>query len=429
MQADISALIAAAKEYVLEHDRRRLDPYFRAIERLIEENSLILGGKVSVDIIMHAPKTADSYMYEIYSAAPEESARQIADAVFDEARRRAAGSPPIVACDTLIPGHDYSVSADGRLLCRVLAMKEYRGIPLMTAIRPAPHPGYFGAQVLCMSPELHLVAIYRALYSPFPENYETAELLEGQMTAMISKTLAETAVKSVPRVVGGAPAGPAKRFVNHMKDSPEFDFIIVGDYALNKLMGVRRPYARLELITAEPIKQVAAVVRRVLGLSTNAVKYIKFALNIPSDYQIVKHVIYINGVGTIDVYNSTAYEMVPYYTRRDLAAIKGDRPADNGRAGGGLRYGTYWVLLRFMYINLWVLKLIISMQTSAKEFLKGRTNEVVSAILALRGETTKVARETLFILQYAGVYMSEAVARKKMLKGRTYPRYYPAAER
>jgi len=97
-----------------------------------------------------------------------------------------------------------------------------------------------------------------------------------------------------------------------------------------------------------------------------------------------------------------------------------------------VKIGNPWVLLRFLLIDIWVLKLILNIGTDNPDFIKKRIKNIIDhadSVRTLARRNVNESPEKVFQLtNYVGVFFDEVVARKKMIKeiGERFPVYYPA---
>ena len=186
--------------------------------------------------------------------------------------------------------------------------------------------------------------------------------------------------------------------------------VLIGEFAMARLNGISDP-ARVQFLTAEPIEDLE---RRVSRLARNyKVIAVKYTLNIPDDFQIVKHTIYLTGareqVAVADVFNSPAYELIPY------------------SCVNSVRVANPWVILRFLFIDIWVLRLVAHISKVDAATTAARVSAVLARCDLLRTYIAKDLAAT-FQFDYVGNYVNESVAKKKLIKelGERFPTFYPA---
>ncbi len=233
------------------------------------------------------------------------------------------------------------------------------------------------AGVLCLNPILQLVEIYRGLYSPHRAG-DWVQLAEAEAVCFAAIT---------------EKYRPESR--NNSVDYTPGEWIVIGAAAC-KAHGVNCAASRLQLIAPNfDLGGVAAV----LDCKMTELTAVSVTYDI-SDFRLVRHTVSRKGVIVCDVFNSAEYELIPYIVR------------------DGRRFGSVWVLLRFMMVDEW-----------ARIVRRSANTPTHSAIAALRN----IGRSTEFaITDYIGVYIDDITAKKKKLveareagQGGIFPIYYP----
>ena len=211
--------------------------------------------------------------------------------------------------------------------------------------------------------------------------------------------------------------------------------LIVGDYAL-AAAGIsplpRQP--RLALLTDisvdELAKQIAGAIRDSMPNLRPAVTHREHPLNLPTDFQIRKHTLYIaiageKTVSIADVYNSPAYELIPVVSGAPRSGALDLRSF--AESGAARPQANPWVLLRFRYIELWVIKIISYIDNNP--VWADKMKYLNESIMRLRRHAFSLPIESLFEMNYIGVFTIEAAAKKKYIKdiGERYAAYMPAA--
>lgn len=506
---NLDTALADAEKFAMDNDRMLYAPFFRVAEEFAVGNGMVLGGKVGLDLLVGEPLGRDSFMWEFYTDNAFMKAKALTDAL---AAVRSPHVPTKYTClRTDVKHREFTILVNTRQLFKIYSLERYRGIELMQIMGPAVRTSYFTqSQIKCVSEEMQLIECYRTLYTPAKcTQWEAALGAEIHLQKLLTSddTLLTKAVRVGAGRQDNAASGQSATyadvvaaFMHYISDprvttSPADRPVIIGDWAMTAMgdapVGQRK---RLQIITSSPIDDVLSSVTRVItsGVVSHrrSVKLTsqKFQINLFSDFQLTKHTVYMDSgrdqSSIADVFNSTAYEMIPVYachtgdrlTRvgggqaTGGVLINGDRQATGGglgtngsRAGGGKRdkfasdisrnicyVARPWVVLRFKLIDLWLLKIIVglSRRDSGRQVdgqrgqadgqrgsdpLLARMGQIVREV----GWVHEYAHKTLasaptdvFPLSrddYAGVYTNEAVAKKKLIMaaGFRLPLYYP----
>jgi len=192
--------------------------------------------------------------------------------------------------------------------------------------------------------------------------------------------------------------------------------ILIGDYA----MRVKTGEGKLQIISDVKIEELTEMIRKELENLKRKVIYKKFELKIPGDFQIKKYIIYIeksgdakndasNQIPMIEVFNSSEFEVIPFKYER-IEKI------------GNVKMGNLYVLIRFKFIDIWILKLIYNIKKENKEnvnAIEGYIKGNLVKIKKLREEIKKTEVKELFSMEkemYVGKYLNEVVMKKKYIK-------------
>ena len=190
--------------------------------------------------------------------------------------------------------------------------------------------------------------------------------------------------------------------------------VIIGDFATT-LYGSAPKLTRLQFLISEPIDVFIVTLRHVVtkhfpNIPPESIIYVKYPVCLPTDFQIAKYTIYIQREGgqdsVADLYNSPAYELIPF------------------RMKNNMKYGNPYVVLRFRFIELWILKLIANIDKNSQNFLAAKMKDLINTIEVVRNYILEADPAELFQLEdYVGVYRDEDVVKKKSLQ--RFPLYYP----
>lgn len=382
---DVTTIIPAAEEFVMANDRSLYEPFFETAEKFIAQNDILIGGKTACDLAAGRPLNRDSFFWELYCDSTYSISRQLAVAL---ANTRSPHVPArTTELQTNIKHVEFSIFINARPLFKIYELNKYRGVKLAEVMTPHILTGYYGNTIKCISNELLLVDIYRQLYSP-SRLAEWTSALDTESKLFAANTTATT--------------GGAENIVDKFVKNIPKDAVIIGDYAL-ALMG-RTPTGRKIQIISEISGE--EILKRFPRTTVE-----KHKLNIPSDFQIKKYTVYTSDgrsqTPVIEVFNSSKFELIPWVKI------------------GGYKVGNPWVLLRFIFIDIWTVRVIMKM--TGKD-LSSRIQKLYSNATSTRAVVMKNIESSFQLTNYTGKYISEQVAKKKLIKeiGVRYPPYYPA---
>lgn len=393
---NLPSCIQYATEFEMLNDRALLVPYLSYIERYSSDKKCVYGGAVAGELLAELPISMDSYKFEIYADNAYEFSVTLIDELYAHFKNRSPHIPVrSLVLDTLTHT-EYTISINTRIITKIVSFGKYRDVDLFSIMQPVTHKGRFSdADIKIIPADLLLIDVYKALYTPQPDNWpRNYNILEKIINVLPQKTGAGDYI-NVEATVGQA----IKYFATVG--------VFIGDYAIDQ----DKPPTRLQVIVDRGIDEIVGGLEKYLNKSKvkfavgkYKLEHVKFYLNLFTDFRLNKYTIYItNAVAKfpiVDVFNSGTYELIPY---EETAQCK---IAHN------------LVILRFLLIDMWTLK-IIKKSTDSQRY-----HEILTNFHAIKDRPVKFN-----LSKYYGIYQSENVAKKQLIKNQSKPKYYPAAEK
>jgi hypothetical protein len=257
-----------------------------------------------------------------------------------------------------------------------------------------------------LSPEVELIDIYHRLYSPNKcSEIKSTTQHESLLWKLFNDT--RTSIVSRPVIKGGSEHVDLvlKWLVG------QHGCVVIGDAASTLLSSKGIQHSNtVQFISANPkqaIEDLKKHMQRFVGMNVNIKKY---DMNIPDDFRIRKFVLSakINGSTyyIANVFNSAFYELIPY-TSID-----------------GINVATFAVILRFMFIDIWFLRMLRYFNNIDQKRYKYSMNTLYSNIDSIHSKWSNTMNEkTRTLPTYIGTYVNEVIS-KKNISG--IPPYYPA---
>lgn len=383
----VAALTPAAEVFAIDNDRQLYKPFFEIAEEFCIRHEVLIGGQVGINLLIGAPITKDSWIWNLYCENAYVRSKQLTDAL------AAAYSPHIpantAAMVTNLRQREFTISVSARILFKVYAIDRHnqRTLRDLLAARQTPL-GYFGGTVGCVGALMQLIDTYRTLYSISKvSQWPAAIAAEPLLWKLLDLT--EAARGNATRTLAGDnERGPTAKYARIALAAASSAVIVADD---------GKP-----IIISEDAERTSQSIVRALtrkGLRASGVSY---QLYIPNDFRILKHTVYVkNGdrpTAICDVYNSAQYELIPY------------------TFDGPKRVASLWVKMRFLCIDAWISLIITG---------KHRLDSAAARVRATLHEDPASIWRTH---EYLGVYTDEAVARKKFIaaSGERFATYYPA---
>jgi len=475
------------KENVIANDRIVFEPFMIVIEEFISKHSGVIGNLNGTYIYLEKPADINSYSYDIYIENAFEKGKILANMLYDKyIELKNSGiidamkggqviNPKTIMLETNLYHKLFTVYINGRALCKLYNMEEYRGLSSISLMFPLPKKGWFSkGNVFCICPDVQLLYLYQLAYRPYlgifqPIRYnEIFSLIERVFNYALSnlnkkraaQNMAGSDYNSIDTSAIAMGAGKNKwhkrkdhnnkpshgkhkyyNKPNHGKQIDEKiidkllesikgdkDMIVTGDYAL-KIFNAKTSVdhkERLQILAKKDIDDVKLIVINIvksLGKNNLKVIYVKFNLNLPFDPFLIKYTFYVKDdrsqIPIFDMYNSLEYESMPY------------------KLHDGIYYSGILVIMKFKLIEVYSLSLI-----SMIERAKGNANEnlIKNFINLIRRSTTEIFKlrdhislmadkdilDVFPIKDYHGTCVDEKILlRERIKEQRRHPPYFP----
>lgn len=419
-------LIPEAEKFIIENDRMLYEPFLMAAEKFCSENSILIGGRVGIDLIIGRPYTKDSFVWDLYSDDAFAHAKQLSIILSNVKTVHVPTNT--VAMRTDIKYKEFTISIHARYLFKIYVMEKYRGVNLISVMSPVSCKSYFSKlHIKCINEEILLIEIYRTLYSPAKVNmwladYANEKILYNGDAKKLGEETEETDDKN--EKTGGkividkyVQQQVLKKYIANSTN------VIIGDHATTAL-GYETNATRIQFITDLDIEEIKnsieRIVQKINTLQNTKITFIKYLLNIPTDFQIIKYTLYVvdNGDQTpiADVFNSSQYELIPFTMGSDDYK--------------NIKIGNQWVLLRFLFIDIWTLRLILNLNPndSKAEFIKSRIRSNLNRAELIHTKIKSKVDQLFQMSDYVGIFIDENIAKKQLIKKteERFPVFYPA---
>ena len=394
-------------DYVREEISRN-DDYIDKI--VFSEPSKIINSKGSRDIIL-----LENTM-TIYTTYSRKIATEIANIIHDK-----YGKFTQLKC--VIPNIEYDIMFNFRTIIKLYQIKRYKTIKLTDLFNTVSIKNtlYFPAHI-------ELTDVYHKLYLPnFYKNRADLEILEPILYNIIINEKMGGAVGT------GCSACKIKRKLDIfqiksllLKLFNNERFIFIGRWAHKFILGdkynednINDDSVALSIISENDIDIDYANIKQYLREFTPFGIYYKMKkLYIPKDNRICKYTFYIKYPSfgkqvidkpILDIYNCCSYEVIP------IVKIKHDQI--------NLNIGNLYVQLRFLLLDLWLLKLI--------KFIKGISDEKFNAELEYIFTMLKKLKKNMSIEDksdnFIGINFDEKIEQKIEISKKNISKtsYYP----
>jgi hypothetical protein len=396
---------------VIDAERGQYDQVWKVIEDYCKKHKLILSNKYVLVGDYDARDNIYKKIYKIYTSNPFRHANNLVNKIHmynikDE-------NACYTRMKTLQENETFIIEYNMRQVVTINNLKKHK---TTTESNKIVKPVEIKNQ-LYMPSELELIDIYHILYNP-------AMYIDREDASIYEKILFEQVLKRKEQCILGAGCRENNRDQLQAlkigivsKWLPIKDFILIGPWAHDWIKLETNVCANNEKIqiigdiTPEKFKDI--IQKFVSDMTKFNVTYRAQDLHIPKDSRTNRYTFYIqirNEKGItekpfLDLFNIASFEVVPC------------------KYVHGMRIGVKEVILRFLFIDLWVIRVIKGMGYLTDDILNKKISYIWGLIIFFRN-TYDISGET----HYIGTN-KDALIEKKMsaLQSRTYYPYYPAA--
>jgi len=451
---------------VLIAERNNYADVYKVVEQYIGnftgDETIYLGGSYGVNLLFKRPRELNDYNYILYSQKAFIQANELTNLI--AAGQDYAKGGKVVTLVTKLPYKRYEIVVDNRTLVSLYHLQPLSGLDSL--ILPIKEKSDLGYTLTILSPEVYLLNCYHTLCSPqevgsweqaLRDETKLFQLMNHRLNDLFNAVLIGGTNQKEPET------GPEKRNKSNVDykmveqkiladvvDNNE-DIIMVGEHAIRIIndrnflnLSDWQPTKLISVIG--DLKKISERVQKVFP--NNIVTQQSKLVPVLEDFRLERGVIKLDDKEVMYVYSASNYDCIPYNT---VSAKKSK-----------IRIGSPFVLMRFLLVDLWMVRWIHHINMIDDAFAKTRIKNIVKVIVSLRTKlqdpkidikTMSVSSDTLLGTKiitklptnikdsyfgenselgllgkdYYGQYISEYLAVKLLLSqsDKKFPPYYP----
>lgn len=373
-------------------------------------------------------------LYEIYSSEPFMDGKELADKIYKDVGK-------YVVLNTNEYNKEFTLLYDGMVTCKIYGMLNYKGISLINLISAVSINGFWSSLKLnYLPPELELIDVYKRLYSPecFAEWSDLVEIEETLFTDIYKRNESGEIVGGVACTLRQVNELETLKILIVNKFLAEKDIVLIGPWAIIEIAagifgkGIAEVSGSMVKIHGEADKKCIEKVQIIIDCSIDkfmeeltffikkhsSVKliYKEQPIHLIKEFRLVKHTIYIifeDKCGVVekplmDVYNAASYSLIGYTTSQRFMVNKAESSYSKN-----IKVGNLFVILRFLMIDIWLLKVVQKLNFLTKDVLIKKINMILGYMKFLR--KLNIVKNKAFSDHYIGIYESESQAKKKSI--------------
>ena len=393
-----------AKKERLKHEKA-----YKIIDKYLLKHDMI----VNNPNLLSKTQDIDDFQYFVYASSGFAKCNNLVNLLTEK-------TPYLWKLRTIFGNHTYHIYLDTRLILICKELKLPESVKIIEPMKRDSHTT--GKPVWVMSPEMMLIDIYRQLSSPASAgDWESLLEREAKLFQILTSRKKE--------IVGGKlskrlRADLENRILKYLSTS---EHILIGEHACKALVGSEVTSPVIEILAQDlNLDELKNVIHEVVP--DPVIKYDR-DLQIIEDFRLMRTTVKVgsqdDSVEVMYIYNSPDYDLIPY----NMVETK---------KGFYLRVGNPFVVMRFLLINIWIVRWLRELGRIDKSFATRRVDHQIGLVLRIRKalgigkiETTS-AKPGLRIFQrhdYLGCFMSDQLALKltALESDHRYPDYVPLA--
>lgn len=371
LKSDFMKNTLAKAQPIVDEDRQRYKIIWEVLLQYCKEKELIISDKLA---FFKSKKIRDSY--SVYAINPFRHALEITNRLYKKLPEK------LIRLNTVKIYEEFTIEIDTRVLITIFTIqkyKEYNNKQLTNA--------FLINEVYYMPPEIEIIEVYNDLYNPakFAEWKDLTEI-EGKLYELVIE-------RNDAGILGSGISCKKirKEFTENFKIElikkwcvENTHIVVIGNWALEILNKTLKDLCgtgeKLQIISdIEPVTLLNEL-NDFLNENNDdeenpspSIKYREQDLHIPKDFRTRRYTYYVvlnttKGViekPILDLFNSAEFELIPY------------------QKISGINLGSKYVILRFLFIDLWIIRLIEIFGVISKDILKEKIKKIMKIIFAI----------------------------------------------
>jgi hypothetical protein len=382
---------------IINEDRTKYKPFWEHTLNYCKTNNIIISDRLS---LFKDKKIRE--VYNLYSMNPFRHSVQLANYLHEHTGEK------LLSVMTVKENEEFTINIDSRALINIYVIQKYRKLDAVKLINPVEINGN-----KYIPPEIEIIEVYSDLYNP--AKFGDWETLKNNDLELLYDKIID---RKKQGILG---AGDCQRQRREYMDILKIDIIqkwipekehvmLIGVWAYNLLTrGLKKictDSEKIQIISDSDPISVLDSIRTELNIPHKIIVK-EQDLHIPKDFRTKRYTFYLiideSEKAFMDMFNSAAFELVPYHTHEKI------------------NIGDNYVILKFLFIDLWIVRLIEKLGIINTAVYTRKLNYLISII-----DKVKNMKEVDRI-SYMGIFHDYAIDKKifKMEHNSVYRVYYP----
>jgi len=398
---------------VIANERNQYNNIWQIIEQYAAKNKILISNKY---ILINQPNAKNNIYkktYYLYTINPLCDANQLTNLIYQQMQSDI--NSHYTRLKTIKENEEFVIEYNLRQVATIYKIQKYKDIYKLI------HPIQIN-KLLYIPSEIELIDIYHSLYDPSQyDTYDEMLKFEDQLFQQVSN-------RKEKGYLGGRIACPKykKQIIEVLKVdlimkwiTKNQDIILIGPwvYDIQNNKSICPNHEKIQIISKftadEVLEQIKYYAQQLTSFEITKKEQ---SLHIPKDFRTLRITYYLKiqtarGIVEkpfLDLFNCAEFEIIPAVLTKNILI------------------GTKWVLLRFLFIDLWIVRIIKTIGYFSSDKLNKKIQYLWNIIEFFRNKSFKLTpiKDTYWI----GVY-KDMILDKKMqnLDNKSYYPYYPYA--
>lgn len=394
----------------IREDRDNFKLVFQLIEDYCARHKVIISNKWVLTDGRDSLQALMDKSYKLYVAGPFKHANSLTNLLHEELTRKKIVKAQTLILKTAKEQEEFTITYDTRIIATVYKLQKHKTVESINIIKPTTV-----GKLLYMPAEIELIDVYHNLYcmSDYKDNLKYEEQLYSKVVE-----------RKEAGILGGANCKDLKKeFLESLKVTLVKDWLVkkkntvlVGSWAYDWLLfrdNLCADVEKIQIISQYTAEQILSDLQRYIGeLAKVTITMREQELHIPKDFRTNRYTYYISihsERGTtdkpfLDLFNCAAFEAIPCYKL------------------DGIYLANQWVVLRFLFIDLWIIRVVKNLGLLTEQILNKKIEHLWRLIIFFRsGDYPKEE-----FLEFIGVFRDYSIDKKlAALGGKFFQPYYP----
>lgn len=359
--SDFSSKILPDTIAGVKRDRDRYSTIWQIIEQYCAEHKLIISNKYTLLGMLDKLDPIYDRSYKIYTSNPFKHSNDLTNQIYQEISDSNPTDAPFIRLKTIKEQEEFVIEFDTRIVCVMYKLQKHKFVEPAAIIKPTEID-----KLSYMPAEIELIDVYHDLYTM---NNTHAE----QQEELLFNQVAE---RKSSGIIGGWSGNNCKDrkkdLIEAIKVSLVKDwlykkrtvkYVLVGPWAHDWMKHSDKLCTNVEKIQlvgdVQPMELLTELTGYINQIGKFHISVREQELHIPKDFRTSRYTYYLHiqserGIVEkpfLDLFNSANFEVIPYSVM------------------SGIPIGHKWVILRFLFIDLWIIRVIKTLGLISAEIL------------------------------------------------------------